>query len=272
MRSVRLTVGRLRNVVDRTLVRALRKTERYDLVVLALWRDLLAARTTGVSHRDERAEFVAFCQGCGPIGNGQLFQDLWVLFETRQQSGGYFVEFGAVDGLSHSNTLLLERKFGWRGLLAEPIPSMSKVLRENRTALIDTRCVWRASGELVELLVTPHPEFSTLVGLEQPDQHSATERVTGEVHTVVTVSLADLLEQHDAPSVIDYLSVDTEGSEYEILAAFPFASRTIRLVSVEHNHRPVERDLDRLMADHGYERRFPELSGWDAWYRLRTNA
>jgi hypothetical protein len=68
------------------------------------------------------------------------------------------------------------------------------------------------------------------------------------------------------------MSVDTEGSEYEILTAFPFGSRTIRLLSVEHNHRPIERDLDRLMATHGYERRFPELSDWDAWYRLRTVA
>jgi hypothetical protein len=109
------------------------------------------------------------------------------------------------------------------------------------------------------------------VGLEQSDQHSITERMTGETHEVRTVSLADLLRQHDAPEVIDYMSVDTEGSEYEILSAFQFASRMIRLVSIEHNHRPIEHDLDRLMTTQGYERRFPELSGWDAWYRLRTN-
>ena len=94
--------------------------------------------------------------------------------------------------------------------------------------------------------------------------------MTGDTHKVRTVSLADLLQEHDAPMLIDYLSVDTEGSEYEILSAFPFGSRTIRLVYIEHNNQPIERELDRLMAAHGYERRFPELSGWDAWYRLRT--
>jgi FkbM family methyltransferase len=265
-------MGRIRDAVDRRLVSALRKAEQYDHVALALWRDVVPLYPTPARKRDQRAEFLAFCRANGPMGHGQLFQDLWVLFETGQQSAGYFVEFGAVDGLSHSNTLVLERQFGWRGILAEPNPLMSKVLGENRVASIDTRCVWRTSGELVELFVTPDPEFSTLVGLQQSDQHAATERMTGETHKVRTVSLADLLQEHDAPLVIDYMSVDTEGSEYEILSAFPFGSRTIRLVSIEHNHRPIELDLDRLMTTHGYERRFPQLSGWDAWYRLRSDS
>ena len=263
-------MGRFRDSVDRILVSALRKAEQYDYVALALWRDLVPEYSTPARERDQRADFLAFCRAYAPVGRGQLFQDLWVLFETGRQSAGYFVEFGAVDGFAHSNTLLLERQFGWSGILAEPNPAMGGVLEQNRTASIDTRCVWRTSGEVVELFVTPDPEFSTIAGLEHSDQHATTERMTGEIHKVRTVSLADLLHDHGAPTVIDYLSVDTEGSEYEILSAFPFGSRTIRLVSIEHNNRPIERDLDRLMATHGYERRFPELSSWDAWYRLRT--
>ena len=271
-RLVGLTVSRVRGAVYRMLASVLRKAEHSDHVAVALWRDFVPAYQRPARQRDQRAEFLAFCRAHGPIGRGQLFQDLWVLYETEQQLAGYFVEFGAVDGLAHSNTLVLERQFGWRGILAEPNPSMAKSLEKNRIASIDTRCVWRKSDELVELLVTPDPEFSTLVSLAKSDQHFTTERMSGEMHKVLTVSLADLLEQHDAPLVIDYMSVDTEGSEYEILTAFPFGSRTIRLLSVEHNHRPIERDLDRLMATHGYERRFPELSDWDAWYRLRTVA
>jgi len=271
-RLVGLTVARIRNAVYRLLASALRMVERSDRAAVAHWRDLVPTYPSPTRQRNERAEFLAFCRAHGAIGHGQLFQDLWVLYETEQQSSGYFVEFGAVDGFAHSNTLLLERQFGWRGILAEANPSMAKALEKNRIASVDTRCVWRKSDEFVELLVTPDPEFSTLIGLAQSDQHFTTERMSGEMHRVRTVSLADLLEQHDAPRVIDYMSVDTEGSEYEILSAFPFGSRTIRLLSVEHNHRPIERDLDRLMATHGYERRFPELSDWDAWYRLRAAA
>jgi FkbM family methyltransferase len=271
-RLLRSAEGRFRSAVDRMVVSAFRKAEQSDRVAAALWRDLVPMYPTRARQHDQRAQFLAFCRAHSAIGHGQLLQDLWVLFETEQQSAGYFVEFGAVDGLSHSNTLVLERQFGWRGILAEPNPSMARTLEDNRTASIDKRCVWRESGELVELLVTPDPEFSTLVGLAQSDQHFTTERMAGEMHKVLTVSLADLLKEHEAPPVIDYMSVDTEGSEYEILSAFPFGSRTIRLLSIEHNHRPIERDLDRLMATHGYERRFPEFSGWDAWYRLETMA
>ena len=71
----------------------------------------------------------------------QLHQDLWVLHETRHKRNGYFVEFGATDGVNLSNTCLLEREFGWRGILAEPNPAWHAALRQNRKADIDLRCV-----------------------------------------------------------------------------------------------------------------------------------
>jgi len=263
-------MGKLRDIVDHTLIRAVRAAERRDIVAAALWRDLVIDYATPSVRFDERSEFIALCRAFQHTGRAQLHQDLWVLFETKSQRGGYFVEFGAVDGLAHSNTVLLERDFGWNGILAEPNPTMSSRIATSRTAIVDTRCVWTASGEHVELLVTPDPEFSTLVGLSRPDQHSGTERASGSVQKVETVSLSDLLDEHCAPAVIDYLSVDTEGTEYDILSAFSFESRTVRLLSIEHNNRPIEREIDKLMFSHGYERRFAELSGWDAWYRLIT--
>lgn len=55
---------------------------------------------------------------------------------------------------------------------------------------------------------------------------------------------------------MDFLSVDTEGTELRILRAYDFSRHRPRLVAVEHNGREVdERELDQLMARHGYERR-----------------
>ena len=71
----------------------------------------------------------------------QLFQDLFVLFSLSQKREGFFVEFGATDGVELSNTLLLERSYGWNGILAEPAKCWHKDLRTNRNCVIDTRCV-----------------------------------------------------------------------------------------------------------------------------------
>ena len=196
----------------------------------------------------------------------QLRQDLWVLHETRHKRSGYFVEFGATDGVQLSNTCLLEREFGWRGILAEPNPAWHAALRQNRKAAIDLRCVFGRSGERVAFAATGHPELATIVGYESNDGH----RQARHDHTVLdvgTVSLNDLLVYHDAPNEIDYISVDTEGSELDILAPFDFKRWNVMLFSVEHNGTGLEQDLDHLMLRHSYERRYQNISKFDAWYR-----
>jgi FkbM family methyltransferase len=196
----------------------------------------------------------------------QLRQDLWVLHETQHKRDGYFVEFGATDGVNLSNTCLLERELGWRGILAEPNPAWHAALKQNRKAAIDLRCVFGRSGERVAFAATKHPELATIVGYESNDGH----RQARQDHTIVeveTVSLNDLLAQHDAPQEIDYISIDTEGSELDILAPFDFARWNVMLFSVEHNATELEQGLDRLMHRHGYQRRYPDISKFEAWYR-----
>jgi FkbM family methyltransferase len=196
----------------------------------------------------------------------QLRQDLWVLHETKHKHNGYFVEFGATDGLSLSNTYLLERDFGWRGILVEPNPQWHTDLRRNRNADIDLRCVFRSTGERVTFAATKYAELGTILGFESNDGHRQSRR-EHKLIDVETVSLEDLLEQHQAPRDIDYISLDTEGSELDILKHFDFTRWNVTLLSVEHNWTALEEDLDDLMRRRGYERRYPGISYFDAWYR-----
>lgn len=216
------------------------------------------------------ARFLAFCASMRPLARGQILQDLWVLYELELRQDGYFVEFGAYDGTVHSNTKLLEDRFGWTGILAEPNPDMAESLRSTRTADVDSRCVWDVSGKEVNLVLTGDAELSTVVDHATTDLHTEARRTT-TVRTVdvPTVSLDDLLEDHGAPTTFDFMSVDTEGTELRILRAFDFARRRPRLLAVEHNGRDdTQRDLDALLTENGYERRFRSMSDWDAWYRL----
>lgn len=218
----------------------------------------------------DELRFLAFCGSMSHLSHGQILQDLWVLFELEFQANGYFVEFGAYDGTTHSNTMLLEERFGWTGLLVEPNPEMAAILQRSRSAIVDPRCVWDVTGDEVELLLTEDAELSTVVDRATRDLHTYTRNATAvRTVSVQTVRLDDLLNEYSAPATIDFLSVDTEGTELRVLRAFDFARHRPRLVAVEHNGRSDQRDLDALMVSNGYERRFRTMSDWDGWYRLK---
>ncbi len=112
--------------------------------------------------------------------------------------------------------------------------------------------------------------YSTLKSFSSTDLHAA-EREDADEISVQTISLNDLLAEHNAPETIDYISIDTEGSELSILEAFDFNRYNVRLLSVEHNYTGNEAKLDEFLALKGYERRFSEFSMFDGWYRKSRN-
>ncbi len=195
----------------------------------------------------------------------QLGQDLWVIERSGGRHGGYFVEFGATDGVRLSNTYLLETALHWRGLCAEPHPRFFEQLRRNRRCTVSNACVGASTGEWVDFVFAE--EYGGMARDMERDMHAATRRAywASEAHRgrLQTVSLHDLLETHGAPRDIDYLSIDTEGSEYAILAAFPFARWNIRLITVEHNFSPDRERIRQLLEPLGYRRTEAQ---WDDWY------
>ncbi|MRD46832.1 FkbM family methyltransferase [Caenimonas koreensis DSM 17982] len=214
---------------------------------------------------DDASRFLDFCSDHLAQSQAQLLQDLFVLYQTGSKREGFFVEFGATDGVSINNTVLLERQYGWRGILAEPARSWREALKQNRTCTISTDCVWHTSGAVLAFNETADKEYSTLAELSTSDYHHRS-RAGGERYEVKTVSLVDLLDQSNAPKTIDYLSVDTEGSELDILRAFDFDKYDIRLITVEHNFTPNRELIHDLLSRHGYRRKFEAFSSFDDWY------
>jgi FkbM family methyltransferase len=195
--------------------------------------------------------------------HAQLFQDLFVLFTLGEKQGGYFVEFGATDGLFLSNSALLERQYGWNGIVAEPSKNWQPALRRNRHCEVDLRCVWKTSGKKLTFSETDNPEFSTISEFKSIDSH---DRRSSKEYEVETVSLNDLLSQHRAPREIDYLSIDTEGSEYTILQNLDFSRWSFKIITVEHNFQKRRTALHALLSSHRYIRIFEAISCFDDWY------
>ncbi len=199
----------------------------------------------------------------------QLFQDIFALFIANFKKGGVFVEVGTGDGKSISNTYILEKQYGWTGLVVEPNPSFLSRLQANRTCQISTDCVWDISGRTVKFMCTAVPEFSRLASLES-DLHDADRNTEFEEIDLVTTSLNDVLRQQNCPKVIDYLSLDVEGAEYDILQTFNFDQTTINCLTVEHNWSGSRQLLHDLLSDKGFVRVFEHLSQWDDWYVQRS--
>jgi FkbM family methyltransferase len=195
----------------------------------------------------------------------QLRQDLFVLSQLAFKSGGYFVEFGATDGRKLSNSWLLEKEFGWTGILAEPAQTWHAKLAENRACRIDHRCVWSRSGESLRFAETELSELSLPADFGSKDRHRDLRRPQA-TYPVETVSLADLLATHGAPRDIDYLSIDTEGSELRILEAFDFSRYRFKIITCEHNYTDERAKIEALLSGHGYRRVFKDVSRFDDWY------
>jgi FkbM family methyltransferase len=196
----------------------------------------------------------------------QFRQDLFVLSASSFKRNGFFVEFGATNGIVLSNTYLLEKEFGWTGILAEPARCWHRDLRKNRHCHIDTRCVWRDSdSSLTFNEVVNAAELSTLDNYSTTDLHKEA-RKNKKTYEVKTISLLDLLDHYNAIKQIDYLSVDTEGSEFEILAHFDFDKYQVKVITCEHNFTPKREELHKLLAAQGYVRRFEDVSQCDDWY------
>lgn len=107
-------------------------------------------------------------------------------------------------------------------------------------------------------------ELSTIQKFQNADNNTRKKGINYEVETI---SLLELLDNHNAPKVIDYLSVDTEGSEYEILNTFDFDKYKFRIITVEHNFDVLKRNkIKNLLEINGYQRVFENLSKFDDWY------
>ena len=100
--------------------------------------------------------------------------------------------------------------------MAEPAKSWHEVLRNNRRCSIDTRCVWEVTGQQLTCAEPADPFLSAISDYMDLDEHRQ-QRRDATTDKVETVSLNDLLEEHSAPSYVDDLSLDTEGTEFEIL-------------------------------------------------------
>jgi FkbM family methyltransferase len=193
-----------------------------------------------------------------PGGDGRVVR-YWGLHELDRQiekyldfDGGYFVELGANDGRFQSNTLYYEQARGWRGVLIEPAPALYRRCRENRSSadhIVNAACVsFGYAGETVELIYSNAMSVSLHLESDLPDPAAHAElgrQFLDGNETVFTFraparTLNSILTEVNAPRRIDFLSLDVEGAEIEVLKGVDHKAFRFRYMLIEC------RDIDRL--------------------------
>lgn len=184
----------------------------------------------------------------------QAGQDRWVIRDVFDyKTGGFFVDIGAFDGINLSNTYRLEKSLGWSGLCIEAEPDTFEQLKRNRRCACVNACVGPDGCE-VEFVAGRGPD-SGIVVTDYP-------RITGStVLRMATLPIERILDDAGAPATIDYLTLDVEGMEQEVMSSFPFHKRRFMCATIERPSQVLRETLEK----EGYLM-VAELPGLDAFY------
>jgi FkbM family methyltransferase len=184
-----------------------------------------------------------------------LFLDRWVF---RGLEGGVFVDIGAHDGITHSNSWFFEKKRNWRGACVEPHPAVFRRLAANRSCRVFDCCVANGRGPVEFLKIAGYSEMLSGMADRYDAQHK--QRIAEELRlhggsseliAVQARTFADIAVECSI-SDVDYLSIDTEGSELDVLQSIDFGRTRIHALTVECNDRNSDA-LNAMMWSRGYE-------------------
>jgi hypothetical protein len=201
------------------------------------------------------------------MSKSELRQDLFVLNLLNYKKKGYFVEFGVGDGVKGSNSYLLEKEFNWTGIVAESATLFKNNIFKVRNCNVEMKAVYVKSDlELVFSENTFNPYLSTISKFISHDAHYLNRLCNKKNYLVKTISLIDLLKKYNAPKIIDYLSIDTEGSEFAILNNFDFSKYKIKIITCEHNFSSNRNKILKLLTKNGYRRIYKNISNFDDWF------
>ncbi len=193
-----------------------------------------------IRSRIHKSRFLSSAWNLEYVGQNNMDADIEKILNWEN---GYFIELGAGDGISYSNTLHLELYHGWRGVLIEPSFIEFEKLKSNRSnmnAFVNCACVDDSyKRETIELIYSGHMTVDTneKLGFSSPEDHARKGAAFIDIDTyrfhAKAVTLNNLLIENDSPREIDFLSLDVEGSELNVLKGLDLNFFVVKFILIE---------------------------------------
>jgi FkbM family methyltransferase len=177
----------------------------------------------------------------------QLNQDIFALLMNRFRPG-FFLEIGANDGFTFSNTVYLENEFGWRGVLIEANNKYLESLTRRKNSIIVNKAVSSQDGEADFI------DAGLYGGLKSAlDVAHYLQTKDATCIKVDCMGLQKILDSVAAPDFIDFVSIDVEGGELPIVEQLVAVNRRFRCGCIEYNDRIADYEkMVRLLEKAGY--------------------
>jgi len=170
----------------------------------------------------------------------------------RSMKNGFFVEIGAYNGIDGSNCYFFEKFLNWSGIAIEPSPSQFLLLQKNRKC----KCINKAVAKKNEKIefIDVIEGYTQMSGINNSSYQKTLEIIKKDLRTVLdkkiieAATFSDIVEYN---YLIDYLSIDVEGGEIDILESIDFNLYKIKVLSIENNY-PNEINYEKYLSDKGF--------------------
>ena len=189
------------------------------------------------------------------LSKSQIFQDLFAYFFSNCKKKGTFIEIGGGNGVDLSNSYILEKKFKWRGVICEPDSRLHADILAKRKCFLETKPV---SGSVNKNI------YFYFKGL-----YDSYVRLSygPSAKKLKSISLNNLIKKYQLGKNIDYISIDTEGNELDIINNFNFNKYNVKIFTIEHNFKKKKRErIYKILKKNNYQRVFKYVSYMDDWY------
>jgi len=200
----------------------------------------------------------------------QCGQDSFVLEYFGKNYKGFFIDIGANDGVTYSNTKLLEDN-NWKGICIEPLIDTFNKLSKNRNSINLNIGLDIENGEKEFMQIEGYSEM--LSGIVENYDPKHINRIENEIKTkggnkkivkIITKRFSDIINEKE----IDYVSIDVEGSEFNILQGIDFNKHNIKIFGIENNYKETFKIIEEFLISKNYS--ILKEVGHDVFFKLNS--
>jgi len=192
----------------------------------------------------------------------------------KNKKNGFYIELGALDGVLYSNTKFFEENHGWSGILIEPHPDMFQQLMINRphNSLFNSLVSCNKEPLQYKYFVNDYAAVSgvenTLLERNIEEFYNKLSFLPQNTITIKPISLTSIVKSTGIKN-IDFLSLDVEGHEYEVLQSWDF-SIPIHVILIEVLEKNEKNELcKQILLQHNYS--FYSICAHNEVYILNTS-